>query len=141
MLPLKKTVTKCTKNATSNETVSVTTNGPHIKTKEKRFIFPLYPPQGETGFGNDLQEAFEAWLAYKVEKRQGYKPMGLNSLVTSIRNNAQQYGEAAVANLIRESMANNWQGIIFQRLKQNPATETPDTPKPRQFDSETGAWR
>lgn len=138
---LKKRSQNVTKNATESETVSVTTNGPHIKTKEKRFILPLYPPQGETGFGNDLQEAFEAWLAYKVEKRQGYKPMGLNSLVTSIRNNAQQYGEAAVANLIRESMANNWQGIIFSRLKSGGTTQTTSEQPPRKFDPATCMWR
>lgn len=93
---------------------------PHIKTKNKtktKSNPPLIPPQGETGFGPELQSAFEDWLAYKQEKRQGYKPTGLKSLITQIRNNAEKYGEQAVADLIGECMASNWQGIAFEKLR------------------------
>lgn len=69
-----------------------------------------------TGFGAELQAAFEDWIKYKTEKRQAYKETGLKSLVTEVRNNAAKYGEDAVAKLIRECMAANWQGIIFSRL-------------------------
>ena len=78
---------------------------------------PLSPSPGETGFGAALQSAFDAWLAYKEEKRQPYKPTGLQSLIGEIRNNAKKYGEDAVADLIRQCMASNWQGIIFERLE------------------------
>lgn len=84
------------------------------RTKEN--IPPSIPPQGETGFGPALQKAFEAWIVYKQEKRQGYKPTGLKSLITQIRNNADKYGEQAVADLIERCMASNWQGIIFDIL-------------------------
>lgn len=88
------------------------------KTKEKANISPpLSPSQGETGFGDRLQEAFESWLRYKQEKRQSYKPEGLQSLITQIRKHADTYGEEAVADLIGECKAANWQGIIFDRLK------------------------
>lgn len=87
------------------------------KEKAKENIPPPTPPPGETGFGPELQAAFEAWLAYKSEKRQGYKPVGLKSLVTQIRSSAAKYGEQAVADLIGECMASNWQGIIFDRLR------------------------
>ena len=129
-----------TTNATTSETESATTNEPHTKNLRRKSITPLYPPQGETGFGDDLQSAFEAWLAYKTEKRQGYQPTGLKSLVTEIRNNAQHYGEAAVAKLIRECMASNWRGIIFDRLKQGGGQAPPEQPVPK-FDPETGKWR
>ena len=69
-----------------------------------------------TGFGSNLQAAFEDWVRYKTEKRQGYKQTGLKSLVSQIRNQAVLYGEDAVAALIRECMASNWQGIIFEKL-------------------------
>ena len=65
----------------------------------------------------ELQAAFDDWLAYKRERREEYKPTGLKSLVTEIRNNADRYGSKAVADLIRECMASNWRGIIFDRLK------------------------
>ena len=137
---LKKQSQNVTTNATVSETVSATTNEPHIKTIRNKTNTPL-PPQGETGFGNDLQEAFKSWLSYKAEKRQAYKPTGLKSLITEIRNNAQKYGEAAVANLIRECMANNWQGIIFSRLKSGERTQTTSEPPPRQYDETTDTWR
>ncbi len=78
---------------------------------------PLSPLQGETGFNKELQEAFLDWLAYKKEKRQGYKPTGLKNLIGEIRHNAQIYGEAEVSRVIRISMSSNWQGIAFDKLR------------------------
>ena len=92
--------------------------------KDKEQMLPPLPPSpGGTGFGEELQAAFDAWVAYKGEKRQAYKPVGLQSLVTEIRHNAEAYGEAAVAALIRECMASNWQGIIFDRLRKQNQTK------------------
>ncbi len=101
------------------------------KTKTKENNPPLSPLQGETGFGDELYSAFLAWLDYKREKRQEYKPTGLQSLVSEIRNNAQKYGEQAVADLIRECMASNWQGIIFDKLEKQPrySSQKKDVPK------------
>lgn len=87
------------------------------KEKKKETLPPYIPPQGDTGFGDELQSAFEAWIRYKIEKRQPYKPTGLKSLITEIRSNAAKHGEMAVADLINQCMASNWQGIIFDRLK------------------------
>lgn len=88
---------------------------------------PVSPSPGDTGFGKELQSAFDAWLAYKRERREPYKPTGLQSLVSEIRNNAAKYGEHAVAELIRYCMACNWRGIIFDRLKQQAKKEPPKT--------------
>lgn len=130
-----------TESVTVSVPVSVTENVTHNKTERKiKTNIPL-PPQGQTGFGDDLQDAFECWLSYKAEKRQGYKPTGLKSLVTEIQNNAQKYGEAAVTSLIRECMANNWQGIIFSRLKSGEITQTTSGQPPRQYDAATDTWR
>ena len=57
-----------------------------------------------------------------------------------IRRNAERYGEAVVASLIRECMACNWQGIIFDRLKQGGGQAPPEQPVPK-FDPATGEWR
>lgn len=73
------------------------------------------PPTPE--FGPVLQEAFEDWLKYKRERREAYKPTGLKSLATQIKNQAAIHGEEAVASLIRQCMASNWKGIIFDRLQ------------------------
>ena len=77
------------------------------------------PP--ETHFGPELETAFADWLQYKKEKRQAYKPKGLQSLVAQIERQAEIHGESAVAGLIVECMSNGWQGIIWDRLeKQQP---------------------
>lgn len=69
------------------------------------------------GFGENLTKAFSDWLQYKQEKRQGYKQKGLESLLSQVKKKAQEYGEDAVADLIAECMASNWQGIIWDKLK------------------------
>jgi len=63
-----------------------------------------------------LLEAFKNWLRYKTEMRQAYKPQGLQALIANVNNNAAQYGADAVIAVINESMANNYRGILFDRL-------------------------
>lgn len=65
----------------------------------------------------ELQAKIEEWIAYKTERKEPYKEQGMKSLLRRIENNAQQYGEQAVCELIDECMASNWKGIIFDRLK------------------------
>lgn len=79
------------------------------------------PPTPLPGGSPALQGAFSAWVRYKHEKRQDYKPTGLQSLVTQVQKAAEAYGEQAVIDLIGECMANNWQGIIFDRLRSGQA--------------------
>lgn len=80
--------------------------------KEKRDDAPLVLP-----FGPELCEVFGDWLAYKKERRQGYKAVGLRNLITQTQKAAEQFGEQAVADVIRTSMASGYQGIVFDRLK------------------------
>lgn len=89
-----------------------------VQDKEQMLITP-HPPL--PGASPALQGAFAAWVRYKHEKRQDYKPTGLQSLVTQVQKAAEAYGEQAVIDLIGECMANNWQGIIFDRLKSGQA--------------------
>lgn len=85
------------------------------KEKDKEEDKDNTPPT--PSFGSELQSAIDAWLQYKAERKEAYKPQGLKAMISEIRNNAAEYGEEAVAALIRECMASNWQGIIFDRLK------------------------
>ncbi|WP_322176670.1 hypothetical protein [Acutalibacter caecimuris] len=118
-----------TKNGTKRSTKCGTENGTHIKTLDKDLEKDNIPPkspqgetphlvgQAETGFGAELQAAFDQWLAYKRERREGYKPTGLQSLMTQIRNAASQHGDSAVVGVIQQSMASGYRGIVFDRLK------------------------
>ena len=84
----------------------------------EEYIEPPAAAPAPPSFGPQLQSAFDDWLKYKEERREGYKETGLRNLIGEIRNNAKKYGEEAVAELIRHSMASNWRGIIFDRLKE-----------------------
>ncbi len=75
-----------------------------------------------TDFSNhDFSETAKAkikeWLTYKKERKENYKPTGLNSLLTQIENNISKYGEQKVIDLISECMAAGYKGIIWDKLK------------------------
>ena len=46
----------------------------------------------------------------------------MKSLLRQLENKAMQHGEEAICNLIDECMANNWKGIIFDRLSKQQKT-------------------
>ncbi len=83
--------------------------------REKESVTPL-PPNASERFSKTLLSVLEEWLAYKHERREDYKPTGLKSLLTEIENRVSEYGDDAVAALIRLCMANNWKGIIWDRI-------------------------
>ena len=124
-------------NQTDNKQIKQTPNKSDVTitktiTKTKTISNnPLTPFEGElSGYSKELFEAINDWIAYKAEKRQSYKPTGLKSLVTQIKNAANQYGEQAVIKVIKDSMAANYQGIVFDRLKQH---KNQSVTKPRQI--------
>lgn len=80
------------------------------KEKDRDSILPPLPPT--------LREAVEKWVVYKGERREEYKPVGLQSLVTQITKAAEEYGEAAMIDVITRSMAANYKGIVFDWLKE-----------------------
>ncbi len=89
-------------------------------------IPPVIPPLPETHaeaqaeiceFAGELGSAFADWIAYKKERRETYGETGYRNLVSQVRNSAANYGDAAVAEVIRNSIASRYQGIVFDRLK------------------------
>jgi len=75
-------------------------------------------------FNVELERAVNDWITYKCEKRQAYKPSGLNSLLIQVQKNASTYGNNAVIHAIHESMASNYQGIVWDKAKSAAATNT-----------------
>lgn len=71
----------------------------------------------EYNIPDKLQLKLADWICYKTERKESYKEQGMKSLLKQIENNCDQYGEQAVCDLIDDSMANGWKGIIFDRLK------------------------
>jgi len=87
------------------------------KDKTRLKVTTPLPPDDLAIFSGGLKSAVEDWFAYKAEKRQPYKPTGRRNLLAEITNNAAKYGDKAVADVIRQSMSSNYQGIVWDRLK------------------------
>lgn len=86
----------------------------------------LSPPFPPVDIPAGVQESFGQWLAYKRERKESYKPMGLKALEGQVRNNCAAYGARAVREIIQESMANGWKGIAWDRLKHRPNVIPPE---------------
>ena len=76
-----------------------------LKTIRDSFVFP-----------EALHNKVNDWLDYKKEKRQPYKPKGLQSLLSQIQNQCVKHGEQAVMDVIDMSMANNYEGILWAKI-------------------------
>lgn len=69
-----------------------------------------------------------SWMKYKKEEwRKPYKRLGAKSLITQVKNHVDKYGEDAVIQAIRNSMANGYQGITFDSIGKNFAKKAPDS--------------
>lgn len=75
-------------------------------------------------FASDVYEKLSEWMAYKTAKKDTYTEQGLKVLLRKIENSILEYGAPAVCDLIDDSMANGWKGIIWDRLKK-PTAQKP----------------
>lgn len=73
----------------------------------------------EYNLSDYILESINDWIEYKKERRFIYKEKGFKSLLKQITDNVRKYGEEAVRNVILDSMANGYQGIIFDKLRKN----------------------
>lgn len=63
-----------------------------------------------------LSDKIREWIAYKNAKKETYVEQGMKSLLKKISVQAQKHGDFAVMDLIDLCMANNWKGIIWDKL-------------------------
>lgn len=82
-------------------------------------------------FGEAVGTEMEEWFQHKTQRRDTYTPKGLEKLLGIVRKNVEAYGEQAVADLIELSIASGWQGIAWDRLKQQKPSNPQNSP-PRQ---------
>ena len=84
--------------------------------RQESLISPEPVTDDVNTFDGELGKAVDEWLCYKRERHEDYKPTGRKSLLSQIAANARQYGDRAVADIIRASMSSGYKGIVFDRL-------------------------
>lgn len=72
-----------------------------------------------------LKNKVEEWLKYKIERKEPYKETGFKTLLARIESATSQYGVEEIISLIDECMANNYKGIIFEKLKGKKVEKLP----------------
>lgn len=70
-------------------------------------------------FSEELNTAIEEWFAYKKEKKQSYTAIGKKTLLNRLKEMVEKHNETYVAEVIRYSMSQNWQGIYEPKLTEN----------------------
>ena len=105
-------------NTKELNTKELNTNKSNTKRVKENTLTLFEQLKDDYALGNNLKEKIREWLQYKQERKEQYKETGLKSLLKQIQNKACTYGETAVCNLIDDCMANNWKGIIWDRLNQ-----------------------
>ena len=73
----------------------------------------------ELPFSETLNSAIEEWFAYKKEKKQSYTAIGKKTLLNRLKEMVEKHNETYVAEVIRYSMSQNWQGIYEPKLTEN----------------------
>ena len=89
------------------------------KKETTRSIFERLLP--DYSLSSLVVEKMSDWITYKTERKEPYKEQGMKALLSRIKATCQTYGEQPLCDLIDESMANNWAGICFDKLKQRKA--------------------
>ena len=92
---------------------------PYIRSNNTRVNIPPKSPKemmDELNIPGKVQAVMLAWLAYKAERHEDYKPTGLATLLGRAASNAREYGEKAVVDVVENCMGNNYQGITWDKL-------------------------
>lgn len=83
----------------------------------------------ENGRLSPVFETVLKWMQYKDESGKPYKTeTGMKSFITQVEKHLHEYGAAAVADCIELSMSNNYQGVVWDRLKKQTASNSDSNP-------------
>lgn len=72
----------------------------------------------------ELRDKIIDWLEYKVSKNEQYQEKGFKSLLTQIKNGISVSSVEKMVEVIDMSMANNYKGILFDKLKEIKPTKS-----------------
>ena len=104
-----------------------------IRNKEDATAEAAAAPTPESDLPPALESAVAAWVAYKAERREAYKPRGLAALRSRIANLAAQHGDRAVIAAIERAQANGWKGFDHDvgavSPRGSPVVRSPSDPR------------
>lgn len=86
---------------------------------EKNVRKSIYTPD-LTEFSSALQKTINDWIAYKDERKEGYKPKGLEMWISQLRNHTKTYEDKHIIEVIEKSMASQYKGVVWDWLKDKP---------------------
>lgn len=72
----------------------------------------------EKPYSEEFKNSIGEWLQYKAEKRQTYKPTGFKQFLGGIDNKLKMYSEQEITNLMHLCMERNYQGLIWDLMKE-----------------------
>ena len=70
----------------------------------------------ESPLSEATKNVLKDWLAYKIERKEPYKPIGFQKLVSEVSNRTKKHGDVAVIEVMNRSMSNNWMGIAWDTI-------------------------
>lgn len=92
----------------------------------------------ESSLDDKVKEEVEKWLEYKKERKDKYTEIGFRSLLTKIEKNCNEFGNDAVIDVIENSIASGYQGIIWDKLTKGGRNGTVSKKDEDEFDYNFG---
>lgn len=115
--PMHTTVTVSdTDTVSDSDSITDTETGKGNKSKDEIYKELFESILEKYNISEYLLEAVNNWIEYKKERNFKYKKVGMNNLLKQISSNAREYGDEAVYNVISNSIASGYQGIVFDKL-------------------------
>jgi hypothetical protein len=106
---------------------NLTPNGVSQKKTAKALSFADASAEAEKqGFSEDVCDAVKLWLQYKHERKDNYKPAGLTGLFAQVRKHVETHGSELVIDSIKDSIASNYKGIIWENIRGTPKKQMPN---------------
>lgn len=89
-------------------------------------------------FSAEMKGAVCEWLRHHKERSKPYQEIGFNKLLNLIKQKVDDYGEKAVRDVIDLSIANGYQGIVWDKLNKGRSAPMRAAPKSVQDSFPTG---
>jgi len=113
----KTNVSQAERDIDKEEDIDIEKDNKSVKENTRTLFLRLLP---EYAASDLLKAKMEEWITYKIGRRESYQEVGMKALLRKMENNYFTYGEQAVCELIDDSMASGWKGIMWDRLKGKP---------------------